>query len=130
MLCLAIGENGINCGGGYGIINIDGITTGNLGLKEEEGDSYAVGVVWEPMGRMVVTVDAFHIQLGDIVATKSLSQMVLDEAVCRAREAGAVLDSFVDYPASYCTQVKEILLEVVKTLVHLKEVLQLFMKLQ
>ncbi len=100
------GENGIGCGGGYGIINIDGITTGNLGLKEEEGDSYAVGVVWEPMDRMVVTVDAFHIQLGDIVATKSLSQMVLDEAVCRAREAGAVLDSFVDYPASYCTQVK------------------------
>jgi len=100
------GENGVNCGAGYGIINIDGITTGNLGLKEEEGDSYAVGVVWEPMDRMVVTVDAFHIQLGDIVATKSLSQMVLDEAVCRAREAGAVLDSFVDYPASYCTQVK------------------------
>ena len=100
------GENGIGCGAGYGIINIDGITTGNLGLKEEEGDSYAVGLVWEPMDRMVVTVDAFHIQLGDIVATKSLSQMVLDEAVCRAREAGAVLDAFVDYPASYCTQVK------------------------
>ena len=99
------GEDGIGCSG-YGIINIDGITTGNLGLKEEEGDSYAIGVVWEPMDRMVVTVDAFHIQLGDIVATKSLSQMVLDEAVCRAREGGAVLDRFVDYPASYCEQVK------------------------
>jgi len=99
------GENGIGCNG-YGIINIDGITTGNLGLKEEEGDSYAVGVVWEPADRMVVTVDAFHIQLADIVSTKSLSQMVLDEAVCRAREGGAVLDNFVDYPASYCTQIK------------------------
>ena len=100
------GDTGSGCGGTYGIINIDGITTGNLGLKEEEGDSYAVGVVWEPMDRMVVTVDAFHIQLGDIVATKSLSQMVLDEAVCRARETGAVLDAFPAYPASYCTQVK------------------------
>ena len=56
------GEDGIGCAG-YGIINIDGITTGNLGLKEEEGDSYAVGGVWEPMDRMVVTVDAFHINL-------------------------------------------------------------------
>ena len=99
------GENGLNCAG-YGVINIDGITTGNLGLKEEEGDSYAVGIVWEPMDRMAVTIDAFHVQLGDIVATKSLSLMVLDEAVCRARETGAVLDQFVDYPSSYCEQIK------------------------
>ena len=32
--------------------------------------------------------------------------MVLDEAVCRARETGAVLDQFVDYPSSYCEQIK------------------------
>ena len=99
------GNGGENCGGAYGIINIDGITTGNLGLKEEEGDSYAVGVVWEPMDRMVVTIDAFHIQLGDIVSTKSLSALTLDEAVCRARAAGDTLDAFPDYPSSYCDQV-------------------------
>ena len=57
------------------------------------------------MDRMVVTVDAFHIQLGDIVSTKSLSALTLDEAVCRARAAGDTLDAFPDYPSSYCDQV-------------------------
>ena len=52
---------------------------------------------------MVVTIDAFHIQLGDIVSTKSLSALTLDEAVCRARAAGDTLDAFPDYPDSYCS---------------------------
>ena len=32
------GTNGVGCGA-YNINNIDGVTTGNLNLKEEEGDS-------------------------------------------------------------------------------------------
>ena len=87
------------------IINIDGVTTGNLNLKEEEGDSYSVGFVWEPADRLVVTLDAFHIKLGDIVSTKSLTTIVQDEAICRAQAAGDTSAGPVVYPDSYCQQV-------------------------
>ena len=101
------GETGAGCTsvGLYGINNVDGVTTGNLNLKEEEGDSFAVGFVWEPMDRLAITLDAFHIKLSDIVSTKSTASIVRDEAVCRARAAGATLSAFVDYPGSYCAQV-------------------------
>jgi len=89
----------------YGINNIDGVTTGNLNLKEEEGDSYSIGFVWEPVDRLAITFDAFHIQLNDIVSTKDLTTIVRDEAVCRARENGESLSAFANYPASYCQQV-------------------------
>ena len=101
------GQTGVGCTstGTYGIINIDGVTTGNLNLKEEEGDSFALGFVWAPIDRLSFTLDAFHIKLSDIVSTKSVAAIVRDEAVCRARAAGATLSAFVDYPGSYCEQV-------------------------
>jgi outer membrane receptor protein involved in Fe transport len=98
------GTSGVGCGA-YSINNIDGVTTGNLNLKEEEGDSYAIGFVWEPVDSLEFTLDAFHIQLSDIVSTKDLTNIVIDEAVCRAREAGDTVGSFADYPDSYCQQV-------------------------
>ena len=96
------GENGIGCGAAYGLINIPETAVRQLGLKEEEGDSYAVGVVWEPMDRMAVTVDAFHVTLNDIVTVRSVNNKTLIEAVCRARAAGDSLDFFIDYPQSLC----------------------------
>ena len=99
------GQTGAACGAQYGINNIDGVTTGNLKLKEEEGDSYSIGFVWEPVDRLALTFDAFHIQLNDIVSTKDLSTIVRDEAVCRARENGESLSAFANYPDSYCQQV-------------------------
>ena len=109
--CYASGDWGVGGTGcvtaspGYNIINIDGVTTGNLNLKEEEGDSYSVGFVWEPADRLVVTLDAFHIQLGDIVSTKDLTTIVRDEAICRAQEAGDNSAGTVVYPDTYCQQV-------------------------
>ena len=109
--CYASGDWGVLGTGcstaspGYNIINIDGVTTGNLNLKEEEGDSYSIGFVWEPADRLVVTFDAFHIQLGDIVSTKDLTTIVRDEAICRAQEAGDTSAGTVSYPDSYCAQV-------------------------
>ena len=103
----AVGEGCAVASPGYGIINIDGVTTGNLNLKEEEGDSFSFGFVWEPADRLTFTLDAFHIKLGDIVSTKDLTTIVRDEAVCRAIEAGdtATAGNFSAYPASYCAQV-------------------------
>jgi outer membrane receptor protein involved in Fe transport len=109
--CYASGDWGVSgegCGvasPGYGIINIDGVTVGNLNLKEEEGDSYSIGFVWEPADRLILTLDAFHIQLMDIVSTKNLSTIVRDEAICRAQEAGDFSAGNVTYPDSYCSQV-------------------------
>ena len=57
------------------------------------------------MDRLAITLDAFHIQLGDIVSTKDLTNIVRDEAVCRAREAGDTVGGFANYPDSYCQQV-------------------------
>ena len=99
------GETGAFCGAAYNIQNINGVTTGNLNLKEEEGDSFSLGMVWEPVDRLALTLDMFHIKLNDIVSTKSLTTVVRDEAVCRARAAGDTLSAFPDYPDSYCTQV-------------------------
>ena len=109
--CYASGDWGVSGEGcltaapGYDIINIDGVTTGNLNLKEEEGDSYSMGFVWEPYDSFVVTLDAFHIKLGDIVSTKDLGTIVRDEAICRAQEAGDFSAGNVTYPDSYCQQV-------------------------
>ena len=99
------GQTGATCGAIYSISNVDGVTTGNLNLKEEEGDSFSIGFVYEPIDRLAFTFDAFHIKLNDIVSTKSLDGIVRDEAVCRARDAGATLSAFTDYPDSYCSQV-------------------------
>ena len=109
--CYASGDWGVSGEGcataspGYSIINIDGVTTGNLNLKEEEGDSFSFGLVWEPVDRLAVTFDAFHIKLEDIVSTKALSTIVRDEAICRAQEAGDFSAGNINYPDSYCSQV-------------------------
>ena len=100
----SVGEGCATASPGYGIINIDGVTTGNLNLKEEEGDSYSLGIAWEPVDRLLITIDAFHIQLGDIVSTKDLSTIVRDEAICRAQEAGDNIGT-INFPDSYCSQV-------------------------
>jgi len=95
------GQSGEGCAiasPGYGIINIDGVTTGNLNLKEEEGDSYSIGIAWEPVDRLLITIDAFHIQLADIVSTKDLGSIVRDEAICRAQEAGDTSAGTINYP--------------------------------
>ena len=47
-------QTGASCGAGYQFNNIDGVTTGNLNLKEEEGDSYSIGFVWEPVDRLAL----------------------------------------------------------------------------
>ena len=99
------GDRGLGCGTTYGLINIDETSVRQLGLKEEEGDSYALGLVWEPMDRMAVTIDAFHVVLNNIVTVRSSSRKALIEAVCRARAGGDPLEAFIEYPQSLCDTV-------------------------
>ena len=93
-----------NCGD-YSKINIKAITTGNKALKDEAGDSYSLGFVWQPAERLTVTVDAYKVILQDIVSNSSLGQIRIDEAYCRAQEAGNPIENAPDYSASYCQQV-------------------------
>jgi outer membrane receptor protein involved in Fe transport len=91
--------------GDYSKINIKSITTGNKSLKDEAGDSYSLGFVWQPAERLSVTVDAYKVILQDIVSNSSLGQIRIDEAYCRAQEAGTPIANAPDYSASYCQQV-------------------------
>ena len=93
-----------NCGD-YSKINIKAITTGNKALKDEAGDSYSLGFVWQPAERLTVTVDAYKVILQDIVSNSSLGQIRIDEAYCRAAEAGNPIENAPDYSTSYCQQV-------------------------
>ncbi len=53
------------------------LVEGDAGLKEEEGENYNVGVVWEIIDGMNLSVDYYNIELQDLVATPS-EQFILD----------------------------------------------------
>jgi outer membrane receptor protein involved in Fe transport len=91
--------------GDYNKINIESITQGNKNLKDEAGDSYSLGFVWQPAERLSVTVDAYKVVLQDIVSNSSEFALRFDEAVCRAQEAGSPIPNAQEYQASYCQQV-------------------------
>ena len=93
-----------NCGE-YNKINIESITQGNKNLKDEAGDSYSLGFVWQPAERLSVTVDAYKVVLQDIVSNSSEFALRFDEAVCRAQEAGSPIPNAQEYQGSYCQQV-------------------------
>ena len=102
--CWASGVYPGNCSS-YSSINVDQVLQGNKGLKEEEGDSYSLGFVWQPADRLVLTFDMFHIQLEDIVNDLATNAIMLDELSCRAAAAGQPLDNLVQYSNSYCQQI-------------------------
>ena len=86
-------------------INIKSVETGNLALRDESGDSFSLGMVWEPVDRLTLTLDLYKIVLKDIVATSSEFDLRYGEAVCRAIEAGAPLPNTPDYDTAYCNDI-------------------------
>ena len=89
----------------YSKINIKSIETGNLALRDESGDSFSVGIVWEPVDRLTLTLDLYKIVLKDIVATSSEFDLRYGEAVCRAIEAGSPLPNTPEYDTAYCNDI-------------------------
>jgi len=57
---------------------------GNPGLKEEEGQNYNIGVVWEIIDDMNLSVDYFNIELEDLVDTPD-EQYILDSCAFEGR---------------------------------------------
>jgi len=90
---------------GFRKINIAEIEQGNLALRDESGDSYSMGFVWEPVDRLTVSLDFYKIILKDIVSSSSIFDLTVDEAVCRAQEAGAPIDNAPTYDSAYCNDV-------------------------
>ena len=86
----------------YTAINIDQVLQGNTNLKEEEGDSYSLGFVWQPADRLVFTFDMFHIKLQDIVNDLATNTIMLDELSCRAAAAGSPVSELTQYDQGYC----------------------------
>ena len=89
----------------YSKINIKSIETGNLALRDESGDSFSLGFVWEPVDRLTLTFDVYKIILKDIVATSSEFDLRYGEAVCRAQEAGSPIANTPTYDAGYCADI-------------------------
>ena len=86
-------------------INIKSIETGNLQLRDESGDSFSLGFVWEPVDRLTLTFDIYKIILKDIVSTSSEFDLRYGEAVCRAQEAGSPIANTPTYDDGYCADI-------------------------
>ncbi len=63
--------------------NIFGERQGNPGLEEEEGDSFTVGFVIEPIDNLSITADWWQVDLDNIVVDNPLGRILELEADCR-----------------------------------------------
>ena len=68
------------------LINVQG----NPALKEEEGQNYNVGVVWEIIDNMNLSVDYFNIELEDLVDTPD-EQFILDSCAFQGRLCNQII---------------------------------------
>ena len=76
-------------------VNIAGTRVGNAALKEEEGESFTVGMVWAPTSALSMTLDYYDISLEEVVGDFSLATILEREAECRlgVDENGNVVDA-------------------------------------
>ncbi|KAB8172437.1 TonB-dependent receptor plug domain-containing protein [Lysobacter maris] len=65
------------------VYSVEGRRRGSTELEEEEGESYTVGVVWDIMDGMSVSVDYYDIKLEGAVSDISTSYLMREEAACR-----------------------------------------------
>lgn len=71
--------------------NISGAREGNPGLEEEEGESFTVGFVIEPIDNLSITADWWQVDLDNIVVDNPLTRILEIEADCLlgVRDAGS-----------------------------------------
>ena len=63
--------------------NIFGERAGNPGLEEEEGESFTIGFVVEPIDNLSITADWWQVDLDNIVVDNPLTRILELEADCR-----------------------------------------------
>lgn len=64
--------------GGIQVQSVNTLTGSNIGLMEEEGENWGIGVVWEATDGLNITADWFNISLENIIATPT-SQFILNQ---------------------------------------------------
>ncbi|MEM9529346.1 MAG: TonB-dependent receptor [Pseudomonadota bacterium] len=65
------------------VYTVSGSRSGNPNLREEEGESFTLGVVWEPWDGFSMTLDYYNIELDDVVSDRSTTNLLELEADCR-----------------------------------------------
>ncbi|MCF6193312.1 MAG: TonB-dependent receptor [Kangiellaceae bacterium] len=63
--------------------SVGGVRNGNLELKEEEGTTASLGIVWEPTEGLSLSLDIYDLELTNIVQDLSTTRLMSDEANCR-----------------------------------------------
>lgn len=70
----------------------------NTALKEESGENYSAGIVWEVVHGLTLSADIFYIELSDIVNTPDL-QTILDKNAATGAFADAITYNAADISA-------------------------------
>ena len=78
---------------------------GNPGLKEEEGKSWGVGLVWDIIDNMSVTLDYYEITLEDRATQLAASTIMQREADCRLGVKRNGDPSDYDTNSAYCQNI-------------------------
>jgi len=68
--------------GPLGTSSVAGSRAGNPFLREEEGESFTFGFVWEITNGLSVAADYYEIKLDNIVQDRSVDQLLRDERAC------------------------------------------------
>ncbi|MEH6421681.1 TonB-dependent receptor plug domain-containing protein [Pseudomonas sp. CGJS7] len=79
--CRTAGQPYASCD--FSGLAIDYTSTGNSGLKPENGKSYGLGVVWSPSQHFDLSVDYYSIRLDDELTNLDSSRILREEADCR-----------------------------------------------
>ena len=76
--------------------SIRGNTAGSKTLKEEEGTSYGLGIVWEATEDLNITLDWYKIEIEQLVVSESLQGVLVNEFYCQDRSDEELYPDFAD----------------------------------
>ena len=93
---------------GYTQLNARENSRGNLNLRAETGENYNFGIVVdlvdESKVKMDMTLDFVELELNDIVVGTSVSQILIDEMICKVQESGDTVEGY-SYSGGYCSDI-------------------------
>ena len=93
---------------GYTQLNARENSRGNLNLRAETGENYNFGIVVDLVDaakvKMDMTLDFVELELNDIVIGTSVSQILIDEMICKVQESGDTVEGY-SYSDGYCNDI-------------------------
>lgn len=95
-----------NVSGDPTIYQAQTIIAGNPGLKEEEGESWTAGFVWDVIDGMSLSVDWYRIRLRDAASQFDSTTLLAQEAACRI---GSFADGAAPPSAAICSNLYQLI---------------------